>query len=191
MAELEAGFLYEFLPLFKVTDGVPRAEVESVRVGSIERFVDYLTFGDVEIVHLASHGSRTWIQVGDGRIRLRDFKARMADCNEINAVVLNTSCQLASPKWVDAFLDAGATAYIAAKREVWAKDAAVFAASFYAAYFGTTHRGSTQAQRAFDAYRLAHAAYESFVPTSSRAQFYWYSRESAKGRRTLPTIKLR
>jgi hypothetical protein len=189
LAELETGFLHEFLPLFQVSDGIPRAEVESVRVGSIGRFVDYLTFGDVEIVHLSSHGTKSWMQVGDGGIKLREFKKRMAEREPINAVVLNTSCELATPRWVDAFLAAGATAYIAAKRKTLAKDAAVFAASYFAAYFGTIHRGSTQGQRAFDAYRVAHAAYESFVPTSSRAQFYWHSNERVKGKRVLAPIK--
>jgi hypothetical protein len=191
LAELETGFLHEFLPLFQVSGGVPRAEVESVRVGSIKRFVDYLTFGNVEIIHLSSHGSKKWMQVGESNIRLREFRRQMADSPPINAVVLNTSCELATPKWVDAFKEAGAIAYIAAKRQTYAKDAAVFAASYFAAYFGTIHKGKSQHQRAFDAYRLAHAAYESFVPTSSRAQYYWHSNEPVRGRRVLPAIKLK
>jgi hypothetical protein len=90
--------------------------------------------------------------------------------------------------WITAFLDAGALAYIATKKEVLAKDAAIFASAFYSAYFGTIHKNASALQRAFDGYRLAHAAYASFVPNKSR--FYFYSRHTPKGNRNLGAIKL-
>jgi hypothetical protein len=196
LTELEVSFLDSFLPLFDVQDSVPRAQVETVRVGTVGRFIDYLTYGDVDVIHISTHGTKRSVSVGSEELKLGEFSRRIQDAEaQIGAVVLATGCQMSSEPWVKAFLDAGALAYIAAKREVYAKDAAIFSAAFYSAFFGTTHRGMSSEQRAFDAYRVAHAAYESFVPTSSRAQFYWHPseevRKKARGARTLDPITLR
>ena len=133
------------------------------------------------------------MQVGDlASIRYTDIKHHaMNNGARIGAIVLNTSCEMASPRWVDAFLDAGAVAYIATKRGIWAKDAAIFAAAFYSSYFGTIHKTKSDLQRAFDSYRLAHAAYASFVPTASRSRFYFYSKPEPRGRRNLERIRLK
>lgn len=191
MAEREVGFLDQLLPLFQLTDGVPRADVEVVRVGSLPRFLDYLFYGDVDLIHLSSHGSARKMQIGDvKRLTPTTLRKEAKEREPIGAVVVNTSCQMATDKWVDSFLDAGATAYIATKRAAWTKDAAIFAACFYSAYFGTTHQKKTSAQRAFDAYRLASAAYASFVPLSSRANFYFRTNEKVVGRRKLAVPSL-
>jgi hypothetical protein len=190
LAELEVGFLDQLLPLFQVSDGTPRADVEVVRVSSVPRFLDYLFVGDVDLIHLASHGTRRSVQIGSGNLSLRDFKRATNDRDPIGAVVINTSCQMASEAWVEAFLEAGALAYIAAKKSLWAKDAAIFAAAFYSAYFGTIHVKKSALQRAFDSYRLAHAAYVSFVPNASRSRFYFDSSDKPSGKRILSQIKL-
>jgi hypothetical protein len=196
LTELEVSFLDSFLPLFDVQDSVPRAQVESVRIGTVIRFIDYLTYGDVDVIHISTHGTRKSVSVGSENLKLTDFRRRVRDDERhIGAVVRATGCQMSSDGWVKAFIEAGALAYIAAKRQVYAKDAAIFSAAFYSSFFGTTHRGKSSEQRAFDAYRVAHAAYESFVPTSSRAQFYWHPseevRKKARGARTLDPIALR
>lgn len=192
LTELEVRFLDSFLPLFDVEAEVPRAEVDTVRVGTLPRLVDHLTRGDVDVIHVSSHGGKRYVQLESRDLKLRDFRAAMRGRDPIDAIVLSTACEMATPKWVDAWLEAGATAFIGAKRALWAKDAAIFSAAFSSALFGTTHRGKSDAQRAFDAYRVAHAACESFVPTGSRAQFYWHPndelRRAAKGRKTLAPI---
>lgn len=192
LCELEVGFLDQLLPLFQVQDGAPRAHVDVVRVGTRQRLLDYLFYGDVDIIHLATHGQKSSMQVGDlSSLRYTDLKRYAVNEDaKIQALVLNTSCEMASPRWVDAFLDAGALAYIATKRAIWAKDAAIFASAFYSAYFGTVHKKRSELQRAFDSYRLAHAAYASFVPNASRSRFYFYSRPEPKGRRNLEHIRL-
>jgi hypothetical protein len=131
LAELEVGFLDQLLPLFQVSDGTPRADVEVVRIGSVSRFIDYLFFGDVDLIHLSSHGTKRLVQIGEGSLSLRDFKKEAKTRDRIDAVIVNTSCQMATEPWVEAFLDAGALAYIAAKQTIWAKDAAIFSAAFY------------------------------------------------------------
>jgi hypothetical protein len=191
LAELEVGFLDQLLPLFQVSDGTPRADVEVIRVSSVSRFLDYLFFGDVDLIHLSSHGTRGSIQIGDGKLSLRDFRKEVNDRERIGAVIVNTSCQMASEPWKTAFLDAGALAYIAAQKSVWAKDAAIFSAAFYSAYFGTIHVKKDALQRAFDSYRLAHAAYASFVPNASRSRFYFTSLDKPSGRRNLAKIVLK
>ena len=87
-------------------------------------------------------------------------------------------------------MSSGALAYIATKRTVWAKDAAIFSAAFYSAYFGTIHANKSHLQRAFDAYRLAHAAYCSFGSNASRSRFYFRSLQRPKGRVNLAQIRL-
>jgi hypothetical protein len=105
--------------------------------------------------------------------------------------VLTTACELGTDAWAECWLNAGATAYIASKREVSEKDAAIFSSAFYSAYFGTIHKSKTQAQRAFDSYRLAYAAFRSFVPsTASSNKFYFWSNERVRGRKHLTPIKL-
>lgn len=195
LTELEVRFLDSLLPLFDVEADVPRAQVDTVRVGTLARLVDNLTWGDADVIHVSSHGGKGYVQVGSRDLKLREFRAAMADRDPIDAVVVSTACEMATPKWVDAWLEAGAKAFIGAKRALWAKDAAIFSAAFYSAFFGTTHRGRSEAQRAFDAYRVAHAAYQSFVPTGSRARFYWHPgpeyRRATTGRKTLEPIVLR
>jgi len=195
LTELEVSFLDSFLPLFDVQGSAPRAQVDTVRVGTIGRFIDYLTYGDVDVIHISTHGSKKTVSVGSEDLTLTEFRRRTRELeSEIGAVVITTGCQMSSPEWVKAFLDAGALAYVAAKREVLAKDAAIFSAAFYSAFFGTIHLGRGPEQRAFDAYRVAHAAYESFVPTGSRAKFYWHPspevERMARGPRNLEPIRL-
>ena len=75
LCELEVGFLDQLLPLFQVQDGAPRAHVDVVRVGTRQRLLNYLFFGDVAIIHLATHGQRSSMQVGDlASIRYTDIK---------------------------------------------------------------------------------------------------------------------
>lgn len=192
LAELEVGFLHQLLPLFQVGDGTPRADGETVRVGTKARLLNYLFYRDVDLIHIASHGAKSWMQVGDREsFRPSDLTRHARDAGHgIGAVILNTSCEMADARWVKAFLDAGAVAYMAAKRVVMAKDAAIFAAAFYSAYFGTIHRQKTDIQRAFDAYRLAHAAYCSFVPNASRSRFYFQPQAGVSGRVNLARIEL-
>ncbi|MFN8017151.1 MAG: hypothetical protein U0P45_03415 [Acidimicrobiales bacterium] len=196
LAENEVGFLDQFLPLFQVSDGVPRAQVDVVRVGDQRRFRKWLFTGDAEVIHLSSHGTRRSMKVGPENLTVRQFRGWVKEEAEEGwdlggAVVLNTSCEMASQAWREAFLEAGALAYIATKRQVWAKDAAIFSAAFYSAYFGSIHKGKDSAQRAYDAYRLAHAAYRSFVPsTATAAKFYWASNEKVSGSKILPAVKL-
>ena len=198
LAENEVGFLDQFLALFQVSAGVPRAMVDTVRVGDTERLREWLFFGDVDLIHLSSHGTKRTLKVGDHNLRVSDFRRWVKEEKEdgrslSNAVVLNTSCEMASAAWCEAFIDAGASAYIAAKRASWAKDAAIFSAAFYSAYFGSIHKGVRDDQRAFDAYRLAHAAYRTFCPTASTGRFYFKAgnQTSVKGRRNLDPITLR
>lgn len=188
LAELEVGFLDQLLPLFQATGLAPRADVEVVRINSVQRFLDYLFFGDVDLIHLSSHGTKKSIQIGEGTLGIRQFR-KAAKGEDLNgAVIVNTSCQMASDAWVKVFLDAGALAYIAAKQEIWAKDAAIFAAAFYSAYFGTIHVKKSPLQRAFDSYRMARAAYNSFVPHAGT--FYFRSADKPVGKVILPKIKL-
>lgn len=197
LAENEVGFLDQLLPLFQVSDGVPRAQVDVVRVGDEKRFREWLFWGDVDLIHLSSHGTHASMKVGPGDLTVKTFKRwvkeEVAEGRGLEgAVVLNTSCEMASDAWCRAFLDAGAGAYIASKRASWAKDTAIFSAAFYSAYFGSIHKGSGDLQRAFDAYRLAHAAYRSFVPSASSAgKFYWASDKKVSGRKTLAKIGLK
>lgn len=193
LAELEVGFLDQLLPLFQTSHAVPRADVDVVRVGTHHRFFDYLFYGDVGLIHLSSHGTTKSMQIGGVKglkpVDLRRYFNEQAS-GPIDAVVVNTSCEMASEAWVKAFLDVGAVAYIATKRSVWAKDAAIFSSAFYSSYFGTIHIRKTALQRAFDSYRVAHAAYCSFVPGASRSRFYFKSLQRPNGRANLPPIKL-
>lgn len=198
LAENEVGFLDQFLTLFQVSDAVPRAQVDTVRIGDTTRLREWLFWGDVDIIHLSSHGTKRTLQVGHRNLRVSDFKRWVAeeaaeDRSLAGAVVLNTSCEMASEPWCKAFIDAGASAYIAAKRASWAKDTAIFSAAFYSAYFGTIHKRKTDHQRAFDAYRIAHAAYRSFCPTSSTGRFYFKAGKgtSINGLKNLNPITLR
>ncbi|MHB1446404.1 MAG: hypothetical protein ACYCTI_00340 [Acidimicrobiales bacterium] len=199
------NFLHSLLPLFQVTATTPRAEIEVVRANTPKRAIDYLFFGDVDLVHIASHGSEDALQVGSQLPRSlarstelfsssvlypEHLEVAALSRGEIGAVVINTSCEMATDRWVQAFMDAGAVAYIAAKRSLLAKDAAIFASAFYSAYFGTIHTTKAPPQRAFDAYRLALAAYASFVPNASRSKFYWHSNSKVKGRTYLSPISL-
>lgn len=195
LAENEVGFLDQFLPLFQVSDGVPRAQVDVVRVGDTERFREWLFWGDVDLIHISSHGTEHSIKVGTKKLRIGEFRRWVAEeaadgRSLAGAVVLNTSCEMGTDAWARAFLQAGAGAYVASKRASWAKDTAIFSAAFYSAYFGSIHKGSDSVQRAFDAYRVAHAAYRSFVPSvASSSKFYWHSDHKVRGRRTLTPIR--
>lgn len=192
LAELEVGFLHQMLPLFQISEGVPRADVEVVRIGTRRRFLDYLFFGDVDLLHLASHGTSDAMQVGDAEVIAPDDVTAHAQANElaIGATVLTTSCEMGGSDWAEAFLAAGAGSYIAPKSAVYAKDAALFSAAFYSAFFGTIHAGKTTVQRSFDAYRMAHAAYRSFASAGGAAKFYFYAHEPRHGRVHLPRIEL-
>lgn len=196
LAENEVGFLDQFLALFQVSPGVPRAQVDVVRVGDLTRFREWLFWGDVDLIHLASHGTHRSMWVGDKNLTVTQFqrwvREELAEERSLDgAVILNTSCQMASPRWCQAFLDAGAAAYIATKKEVLAKDAAILSAAFYSAYFGSIHKGSDHVQRAYDSYRLAHAAYRSFVPSvANSSKFYWASNEMVSGARILKAVSL-
>ena len=191
LAELEVGFLDQLLPLFQVSDGTPRADLEVVRVNSVPRFIEYLFFGGVDLIHLSSHGTTNSIQIGEDSFSVTALRRALKENDPIDAVIVNTSCQMASQRWVRAFLDAGALAYIATKRSVWAKDAAIFSAAFYSAYFGTIHVKRTPLQRAYDSYRLAHAAYASFVPGASRSRFYFATDGKTPGPKLLPKIAVK
>jgi len=192
LAVLEADFLASMLPLFQVSPDTPRAEVEVVTCAHRDRFAEFLFDGRAEVIHLSSHGLRTRVQLGDTGYATPAWLRRAARTREpIGAVVLHTSCSMASDAWVDAFLDAGAIAYIASKREVLAKDAAIFTAAFYSAYFGTTHKRKSIAQRAFDSYRLAYAVLRSHVPnTSGSNKFYFRSEKLVTGSVYLDPIRL-
>lgn len=169
LAELEVGFLDQLLPLFQVTDGTPRADLEVARVNSVPRFIEYLFFGGVDLVHMSSYGTTNSIQIGEDSFTVGALRrALKANDDPIGAVIVNTSCQMASVRWVRAFLDTGALAYIATKRSVSPKDAAIFSAAFYSAYFGTI--------------------YASFVPGASRSRFYFATDGKTSGPKLLPKI---
>lgn len=196
LAENEVGFLDQFLALQQVSAGVPRAMVDTVRVGDVHRLREWLFFGDADIIHLSSHGTRRSMKVGNTNLTVSTFKKwvreELADERSLRgAVILNTSCEMASQAWCEAFLDAGALAYIASKKASWAKDTAIFSAAFYSAYFGSIHKGKSDAQRAFDAYRVAHAAYRSFVPhVAGSSKFFWASKEKVVGPKILKAVSV-
>lgn len=92
LCEIEVGFLDQLLPLFQVQDGAPRAQVDVVRIGTKQRLLDYLFYGDVAIIHLATHGQRSSMQVGDlGSVSYIDLRHHAVNSNSrIDAIVVNT-----------------------------------------------------------------------------------------------------
>jgi hypothetical protein len=189
---LEVDFLESLIPLFNTSYGTARCDLEVVYCMKPDRLLRYLFDGWVELVHLAAHGTANHLFVGDHeRLSRRDITRHAKDNGEIGAVIVSTACELGTEQWAKCFLDAGATAYVASKREVTEKDAAIFSAAFYSAYFGTIHKGKSQAQRAFDSYRLAYGALRSFVPsTAASNKFYFWSNERVRGRKHLAPMKL-
>lgn len=190
---LEVDFLESMIPLLSASYGTPRADLEVVYCSKPTRFLDYLFDGWVELIHLSAHGTAQHISLGDHEQISRRTITQHAKTNEqsIGAVIVTTGCELATDAWTKCFLDAGAIAFIGSKRAVSEKDAAIFSAAFYSAYFGTIHKTKTPVQRAFDSYRLAYAAFRSFVPgTTNSNKFYFASSEKVTGRKHLGPIKL-
>ena len=191
LSELETNLLMHLLPMYARQYDVARAEVGVVRTTTRERFLQYLFYDDVDVIHLISHGTRTSLQVGqDGTVTAKDVR-RMAQDNgaQIPSLIFGAACELSSPTWVNTFLDVGAVGYIAPKASVLTRDLAVFETAFYSALFARTGINKSPAQRYFDAYRLARAVQRSVSP-SEAAQFYWHSREKTKGRTILKSLQL-
>lgn len=194
-SELEVQFLAAMLGLFHIQEfksgSKSRAEVESIRCSSSSTFSAALGRPGADIIQISTHGSPDKLQVGLNNVTPSDLRNSIPEKVLDGSIILTTTCHLGSNDWQELFLDhLGADALIASDKALSWRDVAIFGSSFYNAYLGQIHKGHDQFERAWRSFRIAYAAYRSFVTNNAeRRKIDFYHRSSVNGKKLLGPIE--